>query len=250
MFAPHGEKELYKAVRSRDIAVMEAIARAQPDLALAASTLAGLLLVATDPARSRPLLASVFAAGTDPASDPFIRKYVAARFSLVVVEGVTVDLGVDRAAVGLALAELHQNAGDVAAAIAVVEQLEPTTYAALSLAELYSLAYRDSDVVALTNAVTNSDDTTALLCIFRAVALRDEGFFDGAREMFKEALKSKRRAPVIRHRALLERARCYEAEGKRALARKDLERIMAEDSSYDGLAAALAELATATEAPK
>jgi hypothetical protein len=60
--------------------------------------------------------------------------------------------------------------------------------------------------------------------------------------MLKEALKSKKRAPVVRHRALLERARCYGAEGKRAMARKDLEWIMAEDSTYEGLAAALAEL--------
>ena len=62
------------------------------------------------------------------------------------------------------------------------------------------------------------------------------------RESFKEALKSKKRDPVVRHRGLLERARTYEAEGKRSLARKDLESIMAEDSTYDGLAAALAEL--------
>jgi hypothetical protein len=41
---------------------------------------------------------------------------------------------------------------------------------------------------------------------------------------------------------LLERARTYEAERKRSLARKDVESIMAEDSAYDDLAAALAEL--------
>jgi hypothetical protein len=40
----------------------------------------------------------------------------------------------------------------------------------------------------------------------------------------------------------MERGRTYEAEGKRAMARKDLERIMAEDSTYEGLAEALANL--------
>ena len=78
--------------------------------------------------------------------------------------------------------------------------------------------------------------------MFRGVALRESGYLDAARESFKEALKSKKRAPVIRHRALIERARCYEAEGKTALARKDLERILAEDATYDGLAESLAAL--------
>ena len=41
-----------------------------------------------------------------------------------------------------------------------------------------------------------------------------------------------------------ERARCYEAEGKRALARKDLELILSEDSTYPGLQDALTELGT------
>jgi tetratricopeptide (TPR) repeat protein len=76
----------------------------------------------------------------------------------------------------------------------------------------------------------------------RGVALREVGHFDAARDAFKEALKSKKREPVVRHRALLERARCCEAEGKRAGARKDLELILAEDSSYPGLQDSLTEL--------
>ena len=79
--------------------------------------------------------------------------------------------------------------------------------------------------------------------MFRGVAMRELGYFDAARESFKEALKSKRRAAVVRHRAWLERSRCYEAEGKRGMARKDLERIMAEDSTYEGLTESLAALA-------
>lgn len=47
---------------------------------------------------------------------------------------------------------------------------------------------------------------------------------------------------MIRHRALLERARTYLAENKRAMARKDLERIMAEDSNYEGLRELLAQV--------
>jgi len=50
----------------------------------------------------------------------------------------------------------------------------------------------------------------------------------------------------VRHRAWFERSRCYLEEGQRARARQDLERILAEDSDYEGLAEALAALDTPT----
>jgi tetratricopeptide (TPR) repeat protein len=243
LLAPRAEKDLYAAVQHQDVDTMERIAQEHPELALAAATLAGVLkLSRQDHGRARELLAWVFATGSDPAADPFLAKYVTARMSLEVAPGATAELRVDRAAVGLALGELLQEAGDLPGAIAVVEQLEPTTFAALSLAELYSQSGRHADVVSLTDGVTNEDDASALLCVFRGVAFREQGFYDAARAAFKEALKTKRRDAVVRHRALWERARTYVAEGKRAMARKDLERILAEDSDYAGLAEALAQL--------
>ena len=78
----------------------------------------------------------------------------------------------------------------------------------------------------------NEDDATALLLSFRGVALRELGHHVAAREAFKEALKSKSREPVIRHYALVERAKTYLAEKKPGMARKDLERVLAEDAAY------------------
>jgi hypothetical protein len=63
-----------------------------------------------------------------------------------------------------------------------------------------------------------------------------------AREAFKEALKSKSRDGVIRHFALMERARTNIADGKVSMGRKDLERVLAEDSTYPGVQAMLDEL--------
>lgn len=245
LFAPKAEKALYKAVQDKNVAEMDRLAQEGGDFALPAATLAGVLsMTAGNEERARSLLQWVFDTGQDPAAHPFMANYVAAAFSLEVAAGATADLIPDRSGIGLALAELHQEAGDLEAAIRVVEQLEPTTFAALSLAELYSAAGRHEDVVDLTNGIGNEDDTTALLCVFRGVAFREQGHLDAARESFKEALKSKKREAVIRHRALLERARTYEAEGKRGMAKKDLERIMAEDSTYEGLAEALTGLDT------
>ena len=50
------------------------------------------------------------------------------------------------------------------------------------------------------------------------------------------------RAASIRHLALVERAQNYLAQNKTGMARKDLERILAEDSSYEGVREQLAEL--------
>jgi tetratricopeptide (TPR) repeat protein len=61
-------------------------------------------------------------------------------------------------------------------------------------------------------------------------AFRQQGFHDAAHEALKEALRSRSRAAPIRHLALSERAENYLVKGKKAMARKDLERILAEDS--------------------
>ncbi len=243
LLAPKGEKELYHALETRDAAAMERVAQEHPDVALAAETLAGALeLSAGDNTRAKTVLEWVFATGRDPAADAFLRKYVSFELQLHVATGVTASLPLARDTIGLALAELEQATGDVARAIDVVEQLEPTTYTALSLAELYTVAGRYDEVVSLTDGIANQDDATALLCVFRGIALREQGHLDAACDAFREALKSKRRAPVIRHRAWLERARAYEADGKRAMAKRDLEHILAEDADYDGLAEELAKL--------
>jgi tetratricopeptide (TPR) repeat protein len=181
--------------------------------------------------------------GLEPAADAFISKYLpTSRVVAEIATGVTATLPFTRDGIGLLLAEVHQALRDDEAAIHVVEQVEPTADAAVSLAELYTKTGRYEDVIELTEGIANHDEATALLCIFRGIAFREQSYFDAAREVLKEALKTKQRDPFVRHRALLERARTYAAEGKKAQARKDLERIMAEDSDYDGLQEAMHDL--------
>lgn len=238
LLAPKGEKVLHRAVVDHGISAMPAATAEHPEYGLAARTIAGLKLVASavDQPTGKALLATVFESGQEPADQPFMKKYLPNMgFEVPIAPGVGALLPLSRDAIGLLLAELHQAAGDGAAAIDVVEQLEPTAHAAVSLAELYTEAGRFAEVVELTDGLGNEDDASALLCVFRGMAFREQGYHQAAREALKEALKSKKRDQVIRHRALLERARTYLAEGKRAMARKDLERIMAEDSNYEGL---------------
>ncbi len=147
-----------------------------------------------------------------------------------------------RVSIGLTLAELHQQAGDLDAAVAVAEQLTPSTVAAVSLAELYSEQGRWHDVVQLTDGVGNDDEPSMYLLTQRGIALREQGLYDAAREAFKEALRVRSRPAELRHRVLLERAATYLTQNKSSLARKDLEKVYAENSSYPGLREALNDL--------
>ncbi len=246
LFAPASEKALYKALDGGrlDVAGLAGVARTHGEYWIVAVTLAGLRL-AQDPAthaEARRWLAEAFASGHDPTSHPFVEKYLQTQVTTPIAPGVTAQLPISRDAIGLELAELHQDAGDLDAAIDVVEQLEPTAHAAVSLAELYLQAGRLDDVIDLTNEVKNVDDATALLLTYRGTALREQGHWQAAREAFKAALKSRSRASEIRHLALSERAETFRVEGKRAQARKDLERILADNADYPGLHHRLAQL--------
>jgi hypothetical protein len=240
LFAPQGEKALYTAVHTQNWPGVERVIREYPEYAVLAGALFGLWAsTQPDPGRATELLSWVLDSGQDPAEHPFARKYLQGSFTLQLAPGVTVELPVSRDCVGLTLVELHQGDGDLAAAIGVVERLEPTTYAAVSLAELYCQAGRHADVIEITEGVRNVDDATALLCVLRGVAFREQGYHDAAREAFKEALRSRSRHPAVRHQALVGRARTCIAQDKYGLARKDLERVLAEDSDYEGLRALL-----------
>jgi tetratricopeptide (TPR) repeat protein len=243
LFAPKGEKALYKAIQAQDFAAARSVGDEYPDYRVLAYSYAGLSMLNDNPDEAKRLLSDALAIESNPAEHPFTQKYLYTELDLSIAPGITAVLPINRDAVGLALAELHQDAGDLGSAIDVVEQLEPTTYAAVSLCELYAQAGRYDEIVALTEGIQNEDDASALLCAYRAVAFREQGFYDAAHEAFKQALRSRSRDPAIRHLALSERAANYIAQGKKGMARKDLERILAEDSTFEGVQERLAALA-------
>ena len=242
LFAPKGEKELYKAIKAQDVKAIRQVGIYHRDFRLPSYSLAGLMMLTSEPTDAEQLLSEAFATGKDPAEDKFVSSYLFTRLELSIARGVTAELPASRDAVGLALAELKQDHGDLEGAIDVVEQLEPTTYSAVSLAELYAQTERWDDVIELTEGMKNEDDASALLSVFRGQAFRQQGFHDAAHEALKEALRSKSRAAPIRHMALAERAQNHLQQGKKGMARKDLERILAEDSDYPNVREELAKL--------
>ncbi len=243
LMAPKWQKALHKALVAKpDPEALTAVGQAHPEARLHAATYAAFMdaLPKSDYERARQLLTWAFHHGFDPATDDFCTKFVPpATVTIGIAEGVEVQVPLDHDAIGLALAELHQEAGDLDAAVAVVESLNPSTIAAVSLAELYAGQERWRDLVELTDGLSNEDEPSTYLLTQRGQALRQLGQPGAGREALKEALRVRSRPAQLRHAALIERAHCYMAEGKGGMARKDLEKVYAEDSRYPGLREAL-----------
>lgn len=231
----------------RKAQITRAHGREHPDVRVLAAALDGIMRFATgDPAQHEParsLIGWAIAQGVALKTHPFVVKYLAAAtWPVEIANGVVVHLGIGHDVLLLAAAELHQEAGNMDAAIWTVEQAEPTALAALSLTELCREAGRHQGVVDMTNGLTNVDDATALVIALRGRSFSELGYNDAAREALKQALRVKSRAPEVRHRALVERAQVNLKQNRKAAARKDLEMVLADDPSYPGLADLLATL--------
>jgi tetratricopeptide (TPR) repeat protein len=242
--APRWEKEVYTATVGGEAFRLPQLASAYPAEAPLIATLDGLsALAAGQHLAALSALQWSWASGLAVENHPFVQRYLwGTTVTVQIATGVTAVMPLCRDVVGLALAELLQEAGQIPAAIDVVESLEPSAIAAVSLAELYLEGNRPADVVQLTNGLSNDDEPTALLLTFRGTALSQLGQPGAAREALKAALTPRSRSAEIRHLAFLARASTYLAEGKKALAKKDLERVLAEDANFPGLDQALAQL--------
>lgn len=245
LFAPKWEKTLFKAASSGDAQAVQQTYLENPDnpsvswIAAAANWLPAL-----DWGSLHRPLEKLWQEGFDPSTDPFASKYFSENaINLSLTDVIQVSVPPNREALGLLLAEVRQAIGDLDGAIDLVEGLTPTTLAAVSLAELYVQSERWSDVVDLTDDLKNVDELATYLLIQRGIALRELGFFEASREALKFSLAPRSRPTGLRHLALVERSRTYFLEGKKAAARKDLERILAENSAYPGLREQLASLA-------
>ena len=245
MLAPRGEKELYEALEKGRYADLEGIASRHPELRHTCMVIDAFKRPDTPPTHRavRAMFEELWASGYDPGADPFVHTYApASHCTIDLAPGIAVTLPLSRTSIGLVLAEFRQEDGDLAEAAALVESLEPSAVAAVSLAELYGLLERWNAVVDLTDNITERDDLSTFLLIQRGAALRELHHYDAAREALKAALARRSQPVELRHHALLERGLTYAAEGKRALARKDFEKILAEDGKFPGLSEALAAL--------
>ncbi len=244
LFAPRWQKALAKALPGATYDSLHALAVSYPEAGQVCMLLGTFLTQGPEAlGEARSLLENLWSSGWDPAGDEFVRTYLAGQERTVrLAPGVAATLPLGRMLIGLALAETRQAQGDLPGAAAVVESLEPSTVAAVSLADLYAAQHRWQDLVDLTTGVEGRDDFSIFLLTQRGIAFRELGYPEAARESFRAALARRSAPPELRHHALVERALTYENEHKLAPARRDLERVLADDPAYPGLAELLADL--------
>ena len=138
-------------------------------------------------------------------------------------------------ALGLIYAEILQVQGNYAKALEVVEEIDSDQMTAISVADLEIALLKFDDAIATTEDIENEDDATAMLLVLRGIAFREKGFFEASLECLKQAVAKRTRSEGILNRGLWERSFTYERMGKVAMAKKDLEKIMAREPSYAGL---------------
>ena len=187
-------------------------------------------VLATTHRRRSGLLDAAFATGQDPADDEFVTKYLATRLELPIAKGSRPS--------SRSIATRSGSRSPSSARRTRPRRRDRRSRATRADDLRGGLARRalprpaaGTRSIELTEGMKNEDDASALLCVFRGAAFREQGFHDAAHEAFKEALRSRSRAAPVRHLALAERAANFLAQGKKAQARKDLERILAEDST-------------------
>lgn len=247
-FAPLAEHELDALLRSDDYTAddLDELGSNHPRYWLPITMLAAAMRYAGgDVSESvRRQLRILFDHAADAATHPFFATHLApaSRVVLPIAPGVSAEMPFGRDSVGLMLADVLQRDGGLDRAIDVVERITPGVHTMLCLAELYLRADRNGDVVRLTNGVTNDDDATAMLLVYRGVACTRIAMFTAARTAFTAALARRNRAPQIRRLALRQRAELHAATGDGTAARRDLARILAEDGDAPGVRERSAEL--------
>lgn len=180
----------------------------------------------------------------------YFSKYgISATMSLPITDEVSAHVGPDLRGVLLGLVEVYQRQErweDTIACLERLQRLEPDDVVVkLSLAELL-LDARPGDknvcrkIVRLAEGIENETPVHTALLLYKARALRGLGLLDAARETLTGALRRRKGRSEELLRALrYERALVYEDLGQRRRARAELEKLYAEDSDYEDVAARL-----------
>lgn len=177
-------------------------------------------------------------------------KYgIEATVDLEVTDEVSAQVGPDIRGVLLALAEVYQLQGRDLEAIQYLEQLqglEPADVVVkLSRAEIL-INSRPGDleayqeVVSLAAGTENLSPVHTALLLYQAQALRGLGLLQAARETLTLALRRKKgRSEELLQALSYQRALVYQELGQAQRARSELEKLYAQDPSYEDVASRL-----------
>ena len=176
-------------------------------------------------------------------NDPLVEKYFAGITPAVqITRGISTNGIYDAQTLGFIYAEVLQSSGKYEDALAVLEEMIPNQMVAISIADIELTNKEYDQAIETTEDIENEDDATAMLLVMRGIAFREKLLSDAAAECFKRALSHKSRSEGLLHRALFERAETYSRMGKKAMAIKDLEKILVDEPQYPEVEEKLAEI--------
>lgn len=239
LFAPRAEKELYKIIRNgMNIEALDRAAELYPSHRYTALALAALKRMESDcePDVALRQIRKVMGNGYNPETDSFARRYVPfISASVGVGELVVARLPYSKGLLALGASGILLKQGRQEEALKLAAYLQGSVAGEILLVELYEDCDQPEKILALTDSIANEDDASMLLLTLRGKALAKIGHLDAALETFKEALRYRSRPDQLKELAWFNRAKTYIEAGKPGMARRDLERIMAQNSSYPGL---------------
>ena len=165
--------------------------------------------------------------------DGYVLKYFKGlSLQVQITPGISTSTIYDSQTLGHIYVELLQQLSKFEEAHAVLDEMDPDQLVGISIADL-EISQKDYDgAIETTEDIENEDDATAMMLVLRGIAFREKGMDEASLECFKRALASKKRSETLMHRAHFERAETYVRMGKKAMAIKDLEKILVDDSDY------------------
>lgn len=179
----------------------------------------------------------------------YLDKYeVVLRVSLPITPEVQAEVFPRERGTRLALVEIAQREGRRDEAMAHLDRLlEIDATDPVVLVSFAELALDDPDdralmerVVALTASAVNDTSIDTALLLYRARALAALGLADAAIEVLTLANRRRKdRAPELLRQIRYDRAVLYDQVGRRAQARREFERLYAEDPGFEDLRARL-----------
>jgi len=178
----------------------------------------------------------------DPLPGPWIQRHAAGlTYDLPITAIYTATLGLDEIAAALTLAELYQIQGRLSEAITTLEiaaeALPDEPLLKLSLGELYVIAGEDENAIRLLAPIQGSDNLSLACRVYYAQALWHKGLFDAALEVADEELRrTAGRDPELLRDMRYVRALALEGKGQLVQARREWQRLYAQDPNYRDVA--------------
>lgn len=159
-----------------------------------------------------------------------------------ITRGISTNEIYNAQTLGFIYAEVLQSNEKYDDALVVLDQMDPDQLVAISVADIELTMKKYDEAIETTEDIENEDDATAMLLVLRGIAFREKSLLDAAVECFKRALSQKDRSEGLKHRALFERAETYVRMGKKAMAIKDLEKILVDEPNYSQVEEKLAQI--------